>query len=81
MTSFVNWYKINKNALKYLFVELKNTCSSYGIILRKNKNTFDNFLLMMYHESNKDIINKDLYPEFFNTKLNSTGYQEYLILD
>jgi len=81
MTKFENWYNINKNALKYLFIELTNICTNYGIILSKNKYIFDNFLCMMYQESNKDIINKDLYPEFFYAKLNTTGYQDYLILD
>lgn len=80
MTNFDNWYKINKNALKYLFIELKNICSSNGIYLNKNKNSFNNFLIMMYQESNKEIINKELYPEFFYTKINMSGFENYNII-
>ena len=80
MTNFDNWYKINKNALKYLFVELRNICYKYNIYLINNNNSFNNFILMMYQESNKEIINKELYPEFFNTKINMPGFDNYLIL-
>jgi hypothetical protein len=81
MTSFEKWLKINKNALKYLFIELVNISNNYGIFLTHNKFIFNNFILMMYSNSNKEIINKELYPEFFYKKINSFGYQNYQILN
>lgn len=80
MTNFDNWYKFNKNALKYLFIELRNICSKYNINLINNNNSFNNFILMMYQESNKEIINKELYPEFFYKKINMPGFDNYQIL-
>jgi hypothetical protein len=81
MTNFVNWYKFNKNSLKFLFVKLNIICNSYGINILNNKDAFNNFLMMMYQESNKEVINEELYPEFFNIKINLPGFQNYTILD
>ena len=81
MTNFDEWYKINKNALKYLFIELINICKNYSIHLNNNNFTFKNFLIMMFQTSNKEVINKELYPEFFYKKLNIEGFQNYHLLD
>ena len=34
---------------------------------------------MMYNESNKDIIDKNLNLEYFYRKYNSKGYEDYTI--
>lgn len=79
MYSFDYWFQMNKVILKYLYNKLFLICKTYGITLINNKNTKFNFLLMMYNESNKDIIDKNLNLEYFYRKYNSKGYEDYTI--
>lgn len=65
MYSFDEWYKFNKKVLKHLFQELFFMCEKYGIQLIDDKESHTNFYLMMYNESNKDIIDGELYSELF----------------
>ena len=84
MESFYNremWFKKNQYALEKMYYNLLKISKDYGIILKDNNDTIDNFIYMMYNESNKSVINENLYPEYFNKKYNSTGYEKYKILN
>ena len=35
---------------------------------------------MMYNESSKEVIDKNMYPNFFYKKYNKNGYEKYKIL-
>ena len=65
MHNFDLWYKMNENILTYLYYELMNISKSYSIILIDDNNSYNNFLTMMYNESSKELIDKNMYPEFF----------------
>jgi hypothetical protein len=80
MHNFDLWYKMNENILTYLYYELMNISKSYNIILIDDNNSYNNFLTMMYNESSKEIIDKNMYPDFFYKKYNKNGYQKYKIL-
>ena len=81
MGDFNRWFKINKNVLEHLYNHLIDLSLSYGIKLIDNQHTINNFIYMMYNESSKKVINKELYPEFFYKKFNSFGYENYTILN
>jgi len=81
MNSLENWYKNNKFVLNYLFERLINISNRYDYKLIDSMDTFNNFIYMMYQESNKEVINKQLYSEYFPSKLHSNGYQDYLIIE
>ncbi len=81
MNDFNTWYIENKNVLSHLYIELIDISKRNGINIIENKNSYKNFLNMMYNESYKEIIDKDLFPEFFYKKYNSEGYEEYQILN
>ena len=75
------WYSKNKNALDYLFSDLINISKTYGIIIKENNQSYNNYIRMMYYESNKEIIDKTLYPELFKHKLlNNDILDKYTIL-
>ena len=75
------WYKLNKNILQYLYNLLINLSKDrYKIKIIDNKNTYNNFIIMMYNESSKTTVDRELYPEFFDKKFNSSGYNKYKIL-
>jgi hypothetical protein len=74
------WLNKNRNALKKLYYSLISLSKSYGIILNDDDTSINNFIIMMYYESDKTIIDKNLYPEYFNVKYNSIGYEKYRIL-
>jgi hypothetical protein len=80
MHNFDLWYKMNENILTYLYYELMNISKSYSIILIDDNNSYNNFLTMMYNESSKELIDKNMYPEFFYKKYNKNGYEKYKIL-
>lgn len=81
MGDFNRWLKINRNALEHLYYHLIDLSLSYGIKIIDSEETVDNFIYMMYNESSKRVINKELYPEFFYKKFNSPGYEKYKILN
>lgn len=81
LNSYKNWVKVNKNILEHLYYKLINLSKSYSISIMNNNESFNNFLKMMYYESNKKLINKNLFPEYHNKRFNSEGYQNYKILD
>ncbi len=59
------WLSKNRNALEYLFEELINISSSYGINIYDDDESAENFIKMMYYESNGGTINKRDFPEYF----------------
>ena len=79
INNFNNWFNINKIALEHLYNRLILISKKYGYKLYLDQNTMNDFIRMMYEESEKKVIDKDLYPEFFNKKYNSPGYENYNI--
>lgn len=65
MNSFEDWFEVNKYALKNIYDKLIELSKDCGIIIINNQNSINNYLRMMYNESNKDVINYELYPEYF----------------
>jgi hypothetical protein len=80
MYSFTEWLKKNRNVLNYLYDHLNNMAKLYGIYLIDNKKTYTNFLIMMYNESNKTVIRKEFFEEYFPKKYDCGGYEKYKIL-
>ena len=78
MYTFQEWFILNKKILKDLYFKLISISETYGLTLIKGKNTYKNFMIMMYHKSNKEIIEEE-ESKFFNKKYNSNGYQKYLV--
>jgi len=62
-----NWYKTNCNILDELYYELIMISESYGIYIIDNDKSYNNFIDMMYKESNKTVINRIEFPEYFYT--------------
>jgi hypothetical protein len=65
MTEFNIWYEINKNALAHLYFKLIKISKSHGIKIINKQESMNDFIYMMYNESSKQIINPELYPEYF----------------
>ena len=61
MNTFQDWYDSNNDVLKDLYQKLIIISQSYGITIINGSNSYKNFLIMMYNESNKDIIEEDIY--------------------
>jgi hypothetical protein len=74
------WYINNKVALDYLFYNLIKISKTYGIIIIDNNKSYDNFIEMMYNESNGNIIDKRLYPELYKKYSNDDTLDNYKIL-
>ena len=66
MVEFTFWYEINKNALEHLYYKLIEISKSHGIQIIKRQITVNDFIYMMYNESSKQIIDEELYPEYFS---------------
>jgi len=66
MSYFHYWYENNIGALEHLYDELIKLSKSYGINIIDNQQTINNFIKMMYNESDGQIIKKNLFPEYFN---------------
>jgi hypothetical protein len=63
--SIQEWFEINKNALEYLYYQLLEISSYHGIKIIVDEISKNNFISMMYNESNGDVIDEKLFPEFF----------------
>ena len=75
------WHKLNKNVLLYLYnFILDFSKKKYKIKIINSQKTYNNFIRMMYNESDKTIIDKRLYPEFFNKTYNSLNDNKYIVL-
>jgi len=81
MDNFDCWYSSNKSVLDVLYYKLIILSKSYGIIIKNNNNSYNNYLYMMYNESTKENIDRNLYTEYYYKKYNSPGYDEYTILN
>jgi len=66
MVEFTLWYEINKNALEHLYYKLIEISNEHGIQIIKRQSTVNDFIYMMYNESSKQIIDEELYPEYFS---------------
>jgi hypothetical protein len=64
MDAIENWVENNFIVLVHLFHKLIEISNLYKINVINNQDSFNNFLLMMYNESDKTSINPDLYPEY-----------------
>jgi hypothetical protein len=64
-----NWYKINCKALDELYYELIRISELHEIQLIDNDKSYNDFIYMMYKESNKTVINRIEFPEYFNLEL------------
>ena len=60
-----NWYKINNNVLDELYYELIFISKSYGIEIIDNDKSYNDFIYMMYKESDKTVINRNEFSEYF----------------
>ena len=60
-----NWYKINNNILHELYYELINISHLHGIEIINNDKSYSDFIFMMYKESDKTVINRNEYSEYF----------------
>lgn len=60
-----SWYKINNNVLDELYYELLTISHSYGIQIIDNDKSYNDFIYMMYKKSNKTVINRTEFSEYF----------------
>ena len=65
MVSYENWLYHNRPLIEHLYYYLIDLSNSYGIQIIDNDNTINNFIKMMYNQSNKIIATKDYFPEFY----------------
>ena len=59
----------------------KNSLTSIQKLVGNDENTYDNFINMMYNESDKTIIDYDLFPEYNIEKEHDYIYNQYIITD
>lgn len=64
MNTFQDWHESNNVILKDLYHKLIMISQSYGITIINGSNSYKNFLTMMYNESNKDIIDDNIYYHY-----------------
>lgn len=65
LENFNIWFSTNKNAIEHLYYKLINMSKLYGIKINNTQQAKDDFISMIYNESSGQLINKQLYPEFF----------------
>lgn len=65
MANFETWYKNNNVILEHLYYKLLNICDKHNFIISDTDKCYNKFLKMMYNQSNKIIIKKELFPEFY----------------
>lgn len=73
------WEKYNIIALEHLYNKLIDIAQGRGITLFDNEYTYRNFIKMMYNESDKTVINYDLFPEYDISREDDSIYEEYII--
>ena len=81
MVNFNEWSYENKHVLKYLYYKLLVLSNKYKIHIINNENTYNNFLKMMYHSSSKQLISRELFPEYYDIHYHSSGSETYKIFD
>lgn len=73
------WEKYNYIILEELYNILLNLSSDHGLQLINDENTYDNFIIMMYNESDKTIIDYILFPEYNIEREDNSTYDQYII--
>jgi len=81
MTSFDFWLKKNIFILDHLYFSLITVSKKAGIIIIDSEDVYENFLIMMYNESNQKIVDKDDFPDLYYKMYNSRGYEKYKIIE
>jgi len=64
-TNFENWIYHNEPLLIHLYYYLINLSKKYKFNIIDSDITVDNFIKMMYNQSNKIIATKDYFPEYY----------------
>jgi len=65
MHSKKEWFYKNQELLEFLYNSLLNMSKSYGINIIDNQNAVNDFITMMYNESNHTyILPRNCYPDF-----------------
>lgn len=65
MTNYDDWLYHNTPLLEHLYYYLIDLSNTYGIQIIDSDNTINNFIKMMYNQSNRIIATKDYFPEFY----------------
>jgi len=81
MADFDEWSKKNKHVLKSVYYKLLVLSNKYKIYMINDANTYNNFLKMMYHSSSKQVISRDLFPEYYDIHYHSPGSEKYKVFD
>lgn len=75
------WEKYNAIILEELYNILLNLSKDHGLPLINDENTYDNFINMMYNESDKTIIDYNFFPEYNIEIEDNYIYDQYIITD
>jgi len=81
MLDFNEWFNQNKYVLEYLYNRLCILSNKYKIHIIDTENTYNNFLEMMYHSSSKQVISRDLFPEYYDVHYHSDGHEKYKVFN
>ena len=65
MVEYSLWCKKNEVILEHLYYTLLNICYKNKFVINNNEKCYNYFLKMMYNQSNKIIIDKELFSEYF----------------
>lgn len=81
MVEFNEWKNKNKHVLIHLYNNLYIIAKKYNINIINNDITYNNFLKMMYNESSKEVISRELFPEYRDIFYHSKGFENYNVFD
>jgi hypothetical protein len=74
MVEYSIWFKKNEVILDHLYYTLLNICCKNKFNINDNEKCYNYFLKMMYNQSNKTIINKELFSEYFEISYLDENY-------
>lgn len=74
MVEYSIWCKKNEFILNHLYYKLLNICYKNKFNINDNEKCYNYFLKMMYNQSNKTIINKELFSEYFEMSYLDENY-------
>ena len=63
--NFDNWYNNNQPVLQYLYYYLIETSKKYGINIITTDEAYNDYVDMMFNESNGYIVDHNDYPEHY----------------
>jgi hypothetical protein len=75
------WEKYNIIVLEHLYNKLIDIAQGCGITLFDDEYTYKNFIKMMYNESDKTVIDYDLFPEYDISREDDSVYDKYIITE